>query len=70
MKVLFIGNSFTYYNDLPAMVQAMADAAGERESLLTFSFIAPSLRLQAPVNRYLPACARGSEFCYRRYYRR
>ena len=28
MKVLFIGNSFTYYNDLPAMVQAMADAAG------------------------------------------
>ena len=28
MKVLFIGNSFTYFNDLPAMVQAMADAAG------------------------------------------
>ena len=28
MKVLFIGNSFTYFNDLPAMIQAMADAAG------------------------------------------
>lgn len=28
MKVLFIGNSFTYFNDLPAMVQAMADAVG------------------------------------------
>ncbi|MBE6615983.1 MAG: hypothetical protein E7631_11855 [Ruminococcaceae bacterium] len=28
MKVLFLGNSFTYFSDLPAMVQWMADKAG------------------------------------------
>jgi hypothetical protein len=27
-RVLFIGNSLTYYNDLPAMVRVMADSAG------------------------------------------
>jgi hypothetical protein len=28
LKVLFIGNSLTYWNDLPAMVQTVAEAAG------------------------------------------
>lgn len=27
-RVLFIGNSFTYYNDMPAMVEALSRAAG------------------------------------------
>ena len=28
MKVLFLGNSYTYFNDLPAMVQWMAEQIG------------------------------------------
>ncbi|MDE7453329.1 MAG: leucine-rich repeat protein [Clostridia bacterium] len=28
MKVLFIGNSFTYYNDIPALVASLAEGAG------------------------------------------
>ena len=28
MKVLFIGNSYTYVNDLPSLVEALAEAAG------------------------------------------
>ena len=28
LAILFIGNSHTYYNDMPCMVQALADAAG------------------------------------------
>ncbi len=31
LKVLFIGNSYTYVNDLPSMVVAMAEAAGDRK---------------------------------------
>jgi len=31
LKVLFIGNSYTSVNDLPAMVTALADAAGGRK---------------------------------------
>lgn len=27
LRVLFIGNSYTYYNDLPSMVEAMAWAS-------------------------------------------
>jgi hypothetical protein len=30
LRVLFIGNSLTYVNDLPALVAALAEAAGER----------------------------------------
>ena len=29
MKVLFIGNSYTYYNNLPGMLQALSNAAGK-----------------------------------------
>ena len=29
-KILFIGNSYTYVNDLPSMVQQMAESAGHR----------------------------------------
>ena len=28
-KVLFIGNSHTYFNDMPQMVKELANAAGE-----------------------------------------
>ena len=28
LKVLFIGNSYTYVNDLPSLIVALADAAG------------------------------------------
>ena len=31
LKVLFIGNSYTYFNDLPAMVAAFAEEAGGRK---------------------------------------
>ena len=31
LKALFIGNSYTSVNDLPAMVAALADAAGGRK---------------------------------------
>lgn len=31
LKVLFVGNSYTYVNDLPSMVVAMAEAAGGRK---------------------------------------
>jgi hypothetical protein len=30
LRVLFIGNSLTYTNDIPAIVQALAEAAGKR----------------------------------------
>jgi hypothetical protein len=30
LRVLFIGNSLTYGNDLPAIVQALADASGQK----------------------------------------
>ena len=29
LKVLFIGNSYTYVNDVPAMVKELATSAGE-----------------------------------------
>ena len=31
LKVLFIGNSYTYVNDLPSLIVALADAAGGRK---------------------------------------
>ena len=31
LKVLFIGNSYTYVNDLPSLVVGLADAAGGRK---------------------------------------
>lgn len=31
LRVLFIGNSFTYTNDLPAIVAAMAEASGQKQ---------------------------------------
>ena len=29
MKILFIGNSYTYYNDLPAILKALAEENGK-----------------------------------------
>lgn len=37
-RVLFVGNSYTYFNDLPAMVSALAEAGGHR---LETKMIAP-----------------------------
>ena len=37
-KVLFIGNSFTYFNAMPAMVQAMADAAGLKADIRMIAY--------------------------------
>jgi hypothetical protein len=31
LKVLFIGNSYTYVNDLPSLIEGLADAAGGRK---------------------------------------
>ena len=43
-RVLFVGNSLTYSNDLPGMVQAMAAAAGE--PLQVASIAEPSFSLE------------------------
>lgn len=29
MNILFIGNSYTYFNDMPATLEALAQAAGQ-----------------------------------------
>lgn len=43
-KVLFIGNSYLYFNDIPGMVQAIADSANGEE--IAFAIIAsPNLAL-------------------------
>ncbi len=44
MRVLFIGNSLTYTNDLPAMVQTIAEAAGH--TLAQGSVVAPNVSLE------------------------
>ncbi len=31
LKVLFVGNSYTYVNDLPSLIEGLADAAGGRK---------------------------------------
>jgi hypothetical protein len=43
-SVLFIGNSLTYYNDLPVMVQGLADAAGG-DSLIIGMVAGPDMAL-------------------------
>jgi hypothetical protein len=43
-EVLFIGNSLTYYNSLPVMVQALADAAGG-DSLIIEMVAGPNMAL-------------------------
>jgi hypothetical protein len=42
--VLFIGNSLTYYNDLPILVQGIADAAGG-DSLIVDMVAGPDMAL-------------------------
>ncbi|HYJ80120.1 MAG TPA: hypothetical protein VEW03_10985 [Longimicrobiaceae bacterium] len=42
-RVLFVGNSLTYTNDLPGMVQAMAAAAGETMQVVSVAVPAYSL---------------------------
>ncbi len=44
-RILFVGNSFTYTNDLPAMVQALAAAAGT-DALTIASVTFPGVSLE------------------------
>ena len=43
-RILFIGNSLTYWNDLPLIVQSLADSAGE-ESLAVMTVAFPDFNL-------------------------
>jgi hypothetical protein len=45
-RVLFIGNSLTYYNDLPGMVAALSRAAGDTAPLVVGSLTAPGFALE------------------------
>ena len=45
VRVLFIGNSLTYTNDLPLVLEALADSAGGA-TIRTESFAAPALSLE------------------------
>src|SRR5688500_11489021 len=45
-RVLFIGNSLTFANDLPAMIEAVADAAGARGSVMCATVAYPNFGLQ------------------------
>lgn len=44
LRVLFIGNSFTYFHDLPAMVEALA--ASQKKRLIHQSVVFPNFSLQ------------------------
>ncbi len=44
-RVLFVGNSLTYFNDLPAMVQSLARSAGDT-ALRTASITEPDFALE------------------------
>lgn len=48
-RVLFVGNSLTYYNDLPGMVQTLARAAGDT-ALRTASIAEPDFALEDHYN--------------------
>ena len=55
-RILFIGNSFTYFNEMPAMVQGMADAAGLQADVRMLAYGGYELR------RYTdPADPHGNE---------
>ena len=43
-RILFIGNSFTYFNEMPAMVQGMADAAGLKADVRMLAYGGYALR--------------------------
>jgi hypothetical protein len=44
LRVLFIGNSFTYFNDMPAMVEALA--ASQKKRFVHQSVVFPNFSLQ------------------------
>lgn len=46
LKVLFIGNSYTYVNNLPLMLSVMSDARGSSHRILTKMEVAPAATLQ------------------------
>lgn len=43
LSVLWIGNSYTYYNDLPTMVARVAEAAGEALEYDSHTEVSPSV---------------------------
>jgi hypothetical protein len=45
LRVLFVGNSFTYYNDMPAMVHELAAADRGAEPVFSVEYTAPSWSL-------------------------
>lgn len=47
LRVLFVGNSLTYVNNLPRMVQAIAEAQPDGPHIETATFTAPGGRLEA-----------------------
>jgi hypothetical protein len=54
LRVLFVGNSFTYYNSMPAMVQELATADPGAAPLFSVEYTAPNWSLrEASENRGL-----------------
>jgi hypothetical protein len=45
LRVLFVGNSFTYYNDMPAMVHGLAEEDPGGRPLFTVEYTAPNRSL-------------------------
>jgi hypothetical protein len=46
LRVLFVGNSFTYYNEMPAMVHELAEGDPGARPLYTVEYTAPNWRLR------------------------
>lgn len=58
-KLLFVGNSFTYYHDLPAMLEKLSCAAGY--SIQTAAVTKGGWYLSAmpiPITRCIPSCTK------------
>jgi hypothetical protein len=54
LRVYFVGNSLTFYNNMPAMVQALAREAGETKQLDWQMFASSSFTLQNHWNNGAP----------------
>lgn len=60
LRVLFVGNSLTYVNDLPAVTAAMAESQGHRLVYETYAFPGISLESQWYEGRARSALEEGS----------
>lgn len=47
LRVLFVGNSFTYYNEMPALVHELAASAEGSEPIFAAAYAAPAWSLEA-----------------------